>query len=794
MAVQPNDSPAGNVTPEPLEQPRRQPFRWWRKSRLTGRLFVWGTAGVIAGLLVFGTWWSSCGWQGCPTPTQLRAWRPTEGGTLFARDGAVVSALSTVRRVNVPLTRVPEQVQAAFIAVEDRRFRAHKGVDWQGVVRAGFSNLRAGAVREGASTITMQLARNVFLGNRATERSWGRKLLEWRYARLLEGALTKDEILERYLNAIYLGNGVYGVEAASRDLFGKAVGDLTLAEAALLAGLPKAPSSYSPRNNFKKALSRRAVVLEVLEREHVATAAALAAARRAPLPLARRAFSLTRTVDSWAVETVRLTLDSLRTAGVIPRALNDGQLRVWSTIDRRAQRSAERVVAAGAAQIDAERGRAGAFPSNADDRTQGALVALDPTTGAIRAIVGGRRLERKGFNRALRARRQAGSTFKPFVYAVALRHGYTPASMVEDEPVEISVGRDTWRPSNYGDNYAGRITLRDALARSANAATVRVSHDVGVPAIAALAHAQGIASALPLVPALALGAAAVTPLELTTAYGVFANGGTRRAPYLVERVEDQFGRVLWTRTAAAGTRVLDPQDAFLVTSLLQSVVDDGTGRAIREYGIRGPVAGKTGTTNDGADVWFVGYTPTLVTSVWFGADTPQPLGWNASGGRLAAPAWARFLRDGWHSPEQDSAWRPPAGVESRQIDIGTGKLASEWCGPSRREYFRTGTQPTGSCEPEMRFVMDEDDWLEEQDHRRFDSKQVDDVLDLLLEATRSRDPLGHITDEVKREVLRAVERERERERNRRERRERRESSGASGGSTNGGPRRNVSPG
>jgi penicillin-binding protein 1A len=597
-------------------------------------------------------------------------------------------------------------VRAAFIAVEDRRFRQHHGVDWRGVVRALASNVRAGGVREGASTITMQLARNVFLGNRASERSWGRKLLEWRFAMLLEQALSKDDILERYLNAIYLGNGVYGVEAASRDLFGKRVGELTLAEAALLAGLPKAPSSYSPRNDRTRALARRAVVLDVLAREQVASAVAIAAARRAALKIARTEWTSTRNADSWAVEAVRVTLDSLRDVGVIPLALNDGQLRVWSTIDRRAQLAAERTVAVGAAAIDDERRWSGDDVDGAE-RTQGALVALDPATGAVRAIVGGRRMERRGFNRAMRARRQPGSTFKPFVYAAALQQGFTPATMIEDEPVEVGAGRTVWRPANYGDEYAGRITLRDALARSANAATVRISRDVGIARIAELAHAQGILSDLPNVPALALGAGAVTPIELTTAYAPFANGGRRITPYLVEKVEDPFGRVLWQRPVAASSQVLDAPDAFLITSLLQGVVDHGTGYAVRSAGIRGPVAGKTGTTNDGTDVWFVGYTPTLVASIWFGADAPTPLGSNASGGRLAAPQWARFLRDGWHSPDEDTPWTPPPGIEARQIDIGTGKLASDWCGPSRREFFKLGTAPRGSCEDDQWLAMRE---------------------------------------------------------------------------------------
>jgi penicillin-binding protein 1A len=291
------------------------------------------------------------------------------------------------------------------------------------------------------------------------------------------------------------------------------------------------------------------------------------------------------------------------------------------------------------------------------------------------------------------------------VYAVALQKGFTNASMVDDEPITIGQGRLEWTPANFNGEYAGHVTMRDALAHSANAATVRISQEVGIHSIAQHAMAMGISSVLPEVPALALGAGAVTPLELTAAYAPFGNGGARVQPYAIESVEDIFGRVLWSRPPMATPVVIDPRDAFLVTSLLRSVVDEGTGRNVRNAGIRGPVAGKTGTTNDGTDVWFVGYTPTLVASVWFGADDPEPLGNDASGGRLAAPVWARFLREGWHSPEQDTAWRVPAGVVSATIDVATGKLASDWCGESRREWFRDGTAPTESCDGEARVAM-----------------------------------------------------------------------------------------
>ncbi len=675
-----------------------------RRSRVLAGALAFGA--VSAGFV--GSWWYTCGYDGCPSVAELRAWQPTEGGMLLDRSGAIIAPLSPVKRVNVAIVRVPKQVQSAFIAVEDRRFRTHHGIDWRGVGRAALSNVRAGGVREGASTITMQLARNVFLSHRAAERSWGRKLLEVRYATLLERALTKDEILERYLNAIYLGNGVYGVEGASRDLFGKGVRAITLAEAALLAGLPKAPSGYSPRRDRARATARRAVVLTVLQEEGVASAAQIAVARATPVRVPRSEWS-PRVADSWAVETVRGTLDSLRKAGVIPATLNDGQLRVRSTFDLRAQVAAERAVASGAAKVDEERSEW----MSASERTQGALVALDPVTGALRAMVGGRRVERRGYNRALKAHRQPGSAFKPFVYAAALQQGFTPATMVQDEPVEIAIGNDLWSPANFGDEYAGSITMQEALARSSNAATVRISRQVGMRRIVALAHAQGIVSDLPNVPALALGAGAVTPLELTAAYAPFSNGGARVTPFAIERVEDVFGRVLWQHPLVAMPRALDSVDAFLVTSLLRGVVDDGTGRGVRTAGLRGPVAGKTGTTNDGTDVWFVGYTPSIVAAVWFGSDEPRALGAAATGGRLAAPVWARFMRDGWQSPERDSAWRVPVGVESRQIDLASGQLAGEWCGESRRAWFRVGTAPVARCSESERVAyldqVDRDD-------------------------------------------------------------------------------------
>jgi penicillin-binding protein 1A len=306
-------------------------------------------------------------------------------------------------------------------------------------------------------------------------------------------------------------------------------------------------------------------------------------------------------------------------------------------------------------------------------------------------------LVQRGFNRALGARRQPGSAFKPFVYAAALSHGYTPASLVDDSPVEITDGSRVWRPVNFGGEYAGMVTLRRALMASANAATVRLSRAVGERRVAALARKAGLRGALDPVPSLALGAVEVTPLELVMAYAPFANGGYRVESSLVRRIELADGTELWRAPEPKPSQVLGAAEAFQITSMLRSVVDEGTGHVVRELGVRGPVAGKTGTTNNGADIWFVGYTPTVVAAVWFGYDAPRAIAPNASGGRLAAPAWAAFFRNGWKETAPASAWEPPVELVSRTIDAYTGDIANEWCPTTQREWFKPGSEPVRIC-------------------------------------------------------------------------------------------------
>jgi membrane carboxypeptidase/penicillin-binding protein len=383
-----------------------------------------------------------------------------------------------------------------------------------------------------------------------------------------------------------------------------------------------------------------------------------------------------------------------------------GDLIVHSTLDADAQDAAERAIRVQAAAIQRETPRS----VRGAAEVEGAVVALDPRSGEIRALVGGRHAIRRGFNRALEARRQPGSAFKPFVYAAALAAGFSPATILDDSPVEIENAGRIWRPENFGGEYGGPLTLRRALMRSANAATVRLSQAVGENRIATLAHRSGIQSRMAAVPALALGALEVTPLELIAAYAPFANGGMAIRPHLVSRIESSDGTVLWRAPIPPPKRALGRAEAFQITSMLESVVDGGTGRVVRNMGVRGPVAGKTGTTNNGADVWFIGYTPTIVAGFWFGYDSPRPIAANASGGRLAAPAWATFYLNGWDERTPPGAWTPPPELVAHKIDASNGQLSTEWCPITQREWFKTGTEPTRICdEHEAPFI----DQLEE---------------------------------------------------------------------------------
>jgi penicillin-binding protein 1A len=664
---------------DPADPPRRWLRRHWPWISLL--------AVACVGTGAFDAWLGTCGFYGCPSQAEIRAFHPSEGGNVYDRNGKLLGHLENVRRVNVPISMVPKAVRDAFVATEDRRFYEHNGLDWRGVLRAVVRNFSAGGIRQGFSTITMQVAHNSFLQERYHGRSIRRKLVELRMSRLLERELTKDQILEHYLNVIYLGNGVNGVEAASLDLFGKNVNQLSLAEGAVLAALPKAPSTYTPRRNPQRAEQRRNLVLGLMADQGYITDARAAAAEREPLRIAENEWHPSITAEPSALDAVRAIVDS-----VMPDVLKEGDVNVYTTVDFTLQRSADRTMLKHVAAVTEETRET---MGRVTEQAQGALVALDPFTGDIRALVPGRRTQRGGFDRAFYARRQPGSAFKPFVYAAAIAAGYKPATPVDDDPVEVDIGRTVWQPTNYNDEYNGRITFARALLLSANAATVRVSRAVGEPAVIAAARRNGITSPLTPVPSIALGAEGVTPVELVAAYAPFDNGGFKVKPRLVTRIEAPDGTLLWSDEIQRAP-AMDPRDAFEITEMLQGVVNFGTGKTIRDDGVSGPLAGKTGTTNSGEDVWFVGYSPTLVAGIWFGYDTPRQISDNATGGRLAAPAWAEFYRGGWHEP-QGSAFIAPPGMVSAIVDPESGELAGDWCPTRVRQWFKPGSEPTEEC-------------------------------------------------------------------------------------------------
>ena len=681
-----------------LRTPSAEPARVWMK-RDWWKLSLLGVA--LVGVVVLNVWLLTCGFYGCPSRAEIRAYRPTEGGRIYDQNGDKIGNLAIVRRINVPIDKVPKHVLQAYIATEDKRFFDHNGIDWIGVGRSVIRNVSAMGVREGFSTITMQVARNSFLTHRYNGRSLRRKFLELRLARLIEGELSKTQILEHYLNVIYLGNGVYGVEAASRDLFGKGVDKVSLSEAALLAALPKAPTSYAPREHPQRARTRRNLVLDLMHEQGFINDANRQRSSATPLRIASTEWRPSQYDQYGAIDAIRAFVDS-----VLPDALKEGDVVIHTTIDARAQAAADKAIANHAVQIQNQGWGRG-------QRLQGALVAIDPQSGDVRALVGGRKARRGGFVRATNAKRQPGSAFKPFVYAAALAAGLSPGSLVDDEPVEVMIGNTSWIPANYDDNYAGRTTLRRALMLSANAATVRVSRVVREENVIAAARRNGITSELKPHPSLALGALEVTPLELVTAYAPFTNGGFRVYPRLVTRIEAPDGKVLWSQEVARAP-AMDPRDAYMLTSMLRGAVDFGTGKVIRDYGITGPVAGKTGTTNNGADVWFIGYTPTLVAGVWFGYDTPTQIADRAAGGRFAAPAWADFYRTGWR--ERGTDWTIPDGMVSAIIDPESGELATEWCPRKTREWFKINnngqsTAPQTPCTlhtyPEPEIIADD---------------------------------------------------------------------------------------
>jgi len=598
----------------------------------------------------------------------------------------------------VPLKEIPDVMVEAVLATEDRRFFDHTGLDPIGIARAAFREVRDDeGPRQGGSTISQQLVKNYFL---TPERTFRRKFLEAFLTLILESHVSKQEILELYLNEVYLGQrgsfSIHGVGQAARVFFGKDVRNLELGEAALIAGIIHSPNRESPFRNPKTATERRNLVLSMMVRDGYASADASKAASASSLELALG--SVDRGEAPYFIDYLQRELEKRYPGEVLER----DNLAVYSTLDRYLQNAAQRAVTEGLAEIEAKRKEKGAL--------QAALIAMDPRKGDILAMVGGRSYGESQFNRAVEARRQPGSTFKPFVFLAAFEHTYqlprakdtppqfpvaylTPATLVVDEPTTFTYEKKTWSPANYEGHYEGMVSVRRALAGSLNAATAKVGARIGFPRVVALWKSLGMTTRLEPYPSLVLGSFEMTPLELASAYAILASGGFNVEPRAFSAVRDASGRALELRLPQE-RRVVHAESAFLVTDMMKTVMDEGTGAAARARGFTAEAAGKTGTTNDTRDAWFVGFTPDLLVVVWVGYDDNRKIG--LSGGQAALPLWTRFMKAAV-AGRPSSSFEAPPGIVFVDVDPASGLLARSSCPSTESSPFIEGTEPRARC-------------------------------------------------------------------------------------------------
>ncbi len=606
--------------------------------------------------------------DGAPLPEAIR---------VVDRNGDLLAEIAGPLRRALPPRAVPERVREAFVAVEDRRFWDHGGVDMRGILRAAVRNVRAGGVEEGASTIPMQLVRTLWSEQLRDVGPWRRKMIEaWTAPRMID-RLGHERVLNLYLNSIYLGNGIYGVERAARHYFGTGVDSLDLAQLATLVGMTRGPERYEPRRHPDRALARRNVVLRLFAASGVATPEEVEAALEEPLelPPAPEIRRQRTYVTAAALREVR---------AVAPKIAGMPGLTVVTTIDPDVQEQGEQALEAQLVAI--EEGRYGRFrPADSASVLQAAGVALDPATGAVRAWIGGRSFGDSQFDRVDQARRQVGSLVKPFLVASALQHGVGILAPVSADTVPIPSAGGPWLPADHVEETI--LPLREALVRSSNRAAAHLAMDLGLETMSAVGRTVGLDSPIPPLPSSSIGAFDASLLDMTGAYAVFGNGGQVVQPYLVERIEARDGTVLWTRAlqedALPDAPALDPATSFVVLDALRDVVNRGTAFSVRAYGYYGPAAGKTGTTNDSRDAWFVGLTPELVSGVWVGFDRPAPIVHDAGAGALAAPAWSRWMRGLEGAGVLKTAtWMPPPGVQRVRYDPVTGQALAHGC-PTR---------------------------------------------------------------------------------------------------------------
>jgi penicillin-binding protein 1A len=635
-----------------------------------------------------------------PSTARLEMIEPTLKTQVFGADSSVVGEFFIEDRALVALEDLPPYVPAAFIAIEDRKFYSHWGVDLFGIARAVISNVRHGRRVQGGSTITQQLARNLF---EMFENTLTRKIKEALLALRIERAYSKDEILEMYLNQIYFGGGAHGIEAAAQVFFGKKAKELTMGEATLLAGLPKNPRDYSPINHLDRALKRRSVVIAAMADTKKLTRAQADSLDASPVNVRPGRVGQSE-FAAYFLEEVRQYLEDRYGADRIYR---DG-LKVYTGLDPVLQRAAEDSMEAHLARIEKMQGfkdtRSRYEKALSTDQDpgppkyiQGAVVAIDVRTGLVRALVGGRSFKHSKFDRAVQAKRQPGSAFKPFIFLAAIENGYTPADILLDAPIVLDLPNgDVWKPQNYSETFEGEVTLRHALNQSINIAAIRLLMAMGPTEAINAAHRLGIKSDLENVYSLALGVSEVTLIELTNAYATVAAGGMRGDPLLVHKVVDREGRVL-EENRIFREEVVDPKSNFMLTSLLESVMNEGFGRRARAFGFNEPAGGKTGTTDLCTDAWFVGFTSEIAVGVWSGFDEKKTMGKKMTGAFVSLPTWTAVMKTAYrdsHAPD----FVEPEGIEHRVICERSGLLATDACPKIRREVFLEGTAPQRPCD------------------------------------------------------------------------------------------------
>jgi len=617
-----------------------------------------------------------------PQIRSLETFRASAVTRIYSSDQKLLAELYAQKRDIVSLEIIPEHLKNAVVTTEDRSFFVHTGVDLKGILRAIVTDIKAGEFVEGASTITQQLVKTLFLTSRKTLE---RKIREAILAFQLERRYTKNEILELYLNQIYFGSGAYGVQAAAHTFFGKPVGDLNLAECALIAAMPKAPSRYSPLVNPDLAVKRRNIVLKQMKKVGLISESVFRMA--SGTPFVRAEAGKKAQSAPYFIEHVKPFLEEIVGAS----NLYKGGLIVMTTLDLSLQAAADKAVAGGLAALES---RMNARQLGAVE-PQGALICLDVQTGGILAMVGGANFNKSPFNRATDAHRQPGSAFKPIVFALAVENGFAQSRQILDAPVayaSTAEGQD-WRPENFSRTYLGEITLRKALALSKNIPAVRLIEMLGPSTVVRFGQRLGIRSKLFPYLSLVLGTSETTLMELTSAYAVFPNGGKRTEPYGVEKVVDSQGRVIW-QAKPRKTAVMSQEGAAVMVDMLQAVVKEGTGRKAKR--LHRPIAGKTGTTNDYKDALFIGFSPTLATGVWVGQDRYVTLGKKETGAKAALPIWIEFMARAFESRPY-AYFDIPDGVVRVRMDPDTGRRLPEGDPEAVTALFREGAEPVNSA-------------------------------------------------------------------------------------------------